>query len=105
MSRKDEKIEAVIQRAAGDFFTRSLNVLALVTVAKVELQKHGSEAVVFLSVLPDNLSEEVYKQARYKRSDLWDYLNEKTGLGKIPKIDVALTSLDKVSPDEELEKA
>lgn len=100
MSRKDEKIEAVIQQAAGDFFTRSLDVLALVTVAKVKLQKHGTEALIYLSVLPDNLSEAVYKEARRKRPELWEYLNEKTSVGKTPKVDVALTSLDKIQTEE-----
>lgn len=100
MSRKDEKIEAVIQQAAGDFFTRSLDVLALVTVAEVKLQKHGTEALIYLSVLPENFSEAVYKEARRKRPELWDYLNDKTNIGKVPKVDIALTSLSKVVEEE-----
>lgn len=104
-TRKDEKIEAVIQKAAADFFTRSLNVLALVTVAEVKLQKHGSEALIYLSVLPESETEEVYKQARYLRPELWQHLNAKTGLGKIPKVDVAITTL-KVAPTlDDLENA
>lgn len=104
ITKHQKRVEEVIGRTAAEFFARHLPSRALVTVTNVSLAQHGREAIIFITVLPEQAIDEVLRDARRLRTDLRDYLREATKIGNVPQVDIVLGKPDFVLEDNKEEK-
>lgn len=83
-----------IRAAAAEFLARESNGQSLITVTRVDLSGDGTHAVVFLSVLPVEKAKAVFDFANRKRSELREYLKDRTIMGRLPRVEFALDTHD-----------
>ncbi len=93
-TKHHKRVEEVITRTAAEFFVRNVASRALVTVTGCVLEKSNASATVFVSVLPDTATDEVLKELKRLRTDLYEYLRNETKIGNVPRIDIALASTE-----------
>ena len=89
-NKKDEKIAAIVQEASAEFFERESNRLSMITVTRVELVNRGKQAMIYITVFPDDKEAEAIEFAKRKRSELHQFLIKETGLSLVPFVDVII---------------
>lgn len=87
---KDEKIKAIIQEAAAEFFKKESDRTSMITVTRVELADRGKKALIFISVFPEEKEADAIAFSKRRRSDLYKFLNTNTGLSYVPFVDVLI---------------
>ncbi len=90
VDKKDEKVESVIVRAAAEFFEKESDRTSMITVTRAELVEKGQRALIYISVFPENKEGQALSFSKSQRSNLYKYLNEKTGLSFVPLVDVLI---------------
>ena len=87
---KTEKIKAIIQEAAAQFFELESNRTSLLTVTRIEITERGRKAIVFITVFPDEMEASALLFAKRKRTELREFLIKKTKISIVPFVDVMI---------------
>lgn len=87
--KKEHLIEELRART-GDYFSRESNSTSLLTVTRVDLSEDKKTATILISVFPENKQQEVRHFAIRHLSELREYLQKNSKIGRIPflKIDI-----------------
>lgn len=83
-SRNDKAAE-VIAHLAAQFLSRESNRMSLITVTDVDLAQDMSQAIILVSVFPDDKAKGALDFMNRQRNDLRDYVRENSRLRRIPK--------------------
>ena len=89
-NRKSEKIKAIIQAAAAQFFELESNRTSLLTVTRVEMTEHGRKAIIFITIFPDDKEADALEFAKRKRTELREFLMTKTKISLVPFVEVMI---------------
>jgi ribosome-binding factor A len=90
-SRRQSKVAEELAHHSANFLARSIKAGgALVTVTRANVSPDLKNLTVFVSVLPKSHEEESMKTLKRLRTDLHDYLKEKTVLRDVPTVDFQL---------------
>ena len=87
-SRRQNKVGEQIAHHAADFLARSVRAGgSLVTVTRADIAPSLKNVTIFVSILPKSHEEPMMKELKRLRTDLHDYLKEKTVLRDVPTVD------------------
>lgn len=89
-SRRDVQISETIAHLAAEYLARESNVGALLTVTHAEMSPDLAKALIFLSILPQTAEDETLRVIKRLRSDLRDYIKQKSFLHPLPVVDFAI---------------
>ncbi len=95
MNDKSEKIESLLERAAGQFFARESNRQSMITVTRVRLGNRGRTAQVAVSVFPNEREEQAIDFMRRKRGEFGQFLSDHTKLQYLPRIEFVIDEGEK----------
>lgn len=87
---KNEKIKAIIKETAAQFFELESNRTSLLTVTRVEIIDRGRKAIIYITVFPDDKEADALDFAKRKRTELREFLINKTKLPLVPFVDVLI---------------
>ena len=94
-NRRKEKICEVVRLAAAEFVQIESNQNSMITVTSVELSKDFKNAVIFVTVFPEETEEKalafLHRQLRFFRA----FIKEKTRLQYIPWFDFQIDGGEK----------
>jgi ribosome-binding factor A len=85
---KIEKVNAFIKKELGNIILKELDVLPgiLLTITRVESSSNLIEAKVYISILPEDKSEEVQDFLKRKIYFIQQILNKRLKIRPVPKI-------------------
>lgn len=87
-SRRQNKVSEQIAHHAADFLARTMKAGGhLVTVTRANIAPSLKDVTIFVSVLPKSHEEAALKELKRLRTDLHEYLKEKTVLRDVPTVD------------------
>ncbi len=87
MPYRTEKIKELIRQLASEFIERESSGSALVTVTGTKVSDDYKEAVIFITVYPDDKEKAVLDFLKRHRSEFKHYVREKGSLGRLPFFD------------------
>lgn len=96
LSLKDEKTREAIRHAAAEFLARESNRQSLITVTNVSLRERGHRAVILCTVLPEKMEEPALAFLKRQRSALRAYIAERVRMQRLPTVDCAIDTGEKV---------
>ena len=105
--RQRGHLKSWLQEAASEFMAREVVVSgALITVTRVELDKHAERAVVYFTVWPETKEAEALKMLKTARKEFYTYAARTFTMGQRIAIDFNIDRGDKVRRhiDEILDK-
>jgi len=82
------RVNSLIKKEIGDIFLKELNFSnnVLVTVTRVETLKNLSETKVYISVMPEEKTKDVFKVLNKIIYDIQQKLNKRLKMRPVPKI-------------------
>ncbi|MDD3170541.1 MAG: 30S ribosome-binding factor RbfA [Candidatus Paceibacterota bacterium] len=85
---KIEKVNAFIKKELGSIILKELDIFPgiLLTITRVECSSNLIEAKVFVSVIPDDKTDEVFSLLQRNIFFLQQKLNKKLRIRPVPKI-------------------
>lgn len=89
-TRRENKIAEEIAHRTGEFLAREVKSHSLITVTRATVSPDLKTALILVSVLPKTRQQETLVLLRRARSDLHDYLKDKTTLWRVPAVDFAI---------------
>jgi len=90
-SRRQNKVSEEIAHQASEFLVRFVRGGgALITVTRAAVAPNLRNITIFVSILPKSAEVEQLKALKRLRTDLRDYLKEKTVLRDVPTVDFEL---------------
>ncbi len=95
MPYRQEKIAELIKQKAAWFLSDAASQAVLLTVTQVKLSSDKEYATIYISVLPDNETDQTLAEARKRLRDLKTYLKEQTELRVIPWLSIELDQGEK----------
>jgi ribosome-binding factor A len=88
--KKDGRTESILAETAALFIERESNAQSLITVTSVSLKNRGAEALIRVSVLPDDAADAALSFLKRKRGVFRQLIKETTRLHRIPFVDFEL---------------
>ncbi len=90
-SRRQNKVAEQIVHHAADFLARSIKAGgSLVTVTRANISPDLKNVSIFVSILPKSHEDEMLVSLKRLRTDVHDYLKEKTALRNVPTVDFVI---------------
>ena len=86
-SRRQRKVAEAIAHMAADFVTREASPRSLITVTHAEITSDLKNVTIFVSILPKEEEPTAIAFLKRQRTELHDYLKEKTVLRNVPTVD------------------
>lgn len=86
---RKEKIAELISHKASQFISENSNRSSLITVTHAELSKDFKEAVIFVTVFPEDREEQVMDFLSRNRQDFRNFLRNER-LRVIPRVDFVI---------------
>ncbi|MFA6315108.1 MAG: hypothetical protein WC648_01920 [Candidatus Paceibacterota bacterium] len=90
MNSKDDKKKEILRELAAQYFSRESNRLSMITITDVEIQAHGTRAVILMTVLPESEEESAVSFAHRQLSEFKKYVQENSRIARIPFFDVRI---------------
>ena len=87
---KRERTVTLLQELASKYLSQEANRTSLVTITNSHLAGDGSAVTFYLSVLPATEEEKALEFAKRKRSEVREYIQKNSKIGRIPFIDFEL---------------
>lgn len=84
MNHRHEKREEYMKELAAEFISRESNRNSLITVTRLSLSNYEDNAIIFISVMPENQEKAVMDFLSRQLSDLREFIKSKIQNGKIP---------------------
>lgn len=89
--RRQNKVVEELAHHAAEFCARNIKAGgSLVTVTRAAIASDLKNLTIFVSILPKSNEEEMLKTLKRLRTDLHDYLKEKTVLRNVPTVDFVI---------------
>lgn len=79
-----EKVESALQKVVGEFINNEAGPMSLITVTRVTFNEKSKQAMVFLSVLPEDQEEKALAFTKRKSSELREHVRETAKLSVLP---------------------
>jgi ribosome-binding factor A len=89
-NQKDHKVQEIIRALAADFFSRESNRQSLITVTAVDITNRGSKAIIFITVLPENMEQTALEFAQRQLSAFREYVTKHSRIMRIPFFEVKI---------------
>ena len=88
MPNRIPQVNALIKKELSKILLRDVDFSSsvLVTVTRVEILPNLSEAKIYISVIPENKTEEVFKTLNKEIYNLQQQLNKRLKMRPVPKI-------------------
>jgi len=90
MTFRDEKLKEALMHAAAEFVERNSNRTSLITVTNIRLSEDGKNAIVLISILPNDKEKAALEFLKRQRSELRAFIKEKVRVGRLPRMDFDL---------------
>jgi len=90
MTRKQDKEISLIISLANDFISRESNRQTLITITRADIAPKLDKSTIYISVFPDKDEALALDFLKRKRSDLRNFVKEKSRLRVIPMFDFAI---------------
>src|SRR3989344_3926242 len=84
MTRRDNKVNALLRRLIANFIARESDRQALISVSAVVISGSGGQATVYITVLPSSGEIEALKFLHQRGRDIQDYVRERVRMRAIP---------------------
>lgn len=84
---RKERSEGILQELAAQFLQTESSGKSLMTITRTALSSDGTHATFFLSILPVSEETRALEFAKRKRSELREYIEKKSKIGRIPLVD------------------
>ncbi len=94
---RQEKVEQLIQRLAGEFIERESNRNSLITVTRVYIPTDLKTASIMFTVLPEGHEQNALNFLKRSRGDFKDYFKKHAKVGRIPFFDFQLDKGEKIA--------
>ncbi len=90
MLKRQAQFAETIAHTAGEFFAREAGRESLITVTRAEVAPDLKNATIFISVLPEAAEAKALAFAKRERSALLNYIKGKSGIYRVPTLDVVI---------------
>lgn len=90
MPKRQAQFAETVARLAGEFFSREASRESLITVTRADASPDLKNAMIFISVLPESAEEKALAFAKRERSALLDFVRDKSGIYRVPTLDVQI---------------
>jgi len=84
MNHRQEKIESLLARLAGEFLSHEAGPMSLITVTHVAYNEKTNHASVFITVLPESQEKTALAFVKRKSSDLRAFVKEHLNIRVLP---------------------
>jgi ribosome-binding factor A len=92
---KQERTTQEIKEAVARFVQRESSNTSLVTVTRLHLGEGFKNAIIFVTVLPENQEQAVVDFLNRKRREIQHMLRKETKVGRIPHFEVRIDEGEK----------
>ena len=90
-SRRQHKVAEEIAHQSAQFLAAHVRAGgSLITVTRADIAPNLRNVTIFVSILPKSREEEMMKSLKRLRTDLHDFLKNKTVLRDVPTVDFAI---------------
>lgn len=89
-SKRQRQVSEIIAQAAAEFLARESNRQSLITVTKADVSPDLKNAMIYLSVLPENMEEQVLHFAKRNRTEFREHLKSHAAMKFLPHVDFSL---------------
>lgn len=86
MQRRDDKIANTLLKLSADFLEKNSNRTSLITVTNIIVRDRRREAIVFISVLPEDQEKAALDFANRQKKELRLFIRSRVKMGYVPKI-------------------
>lgn len=83
---RNEKAEALLYEAMAQFIARESNRTSLITVTRVGLERAGSVAAVYVSVLPDSAAAGALDFLSRRTEEARAFIKKRVRMGRLPQV-------------------
>jgi ribosome-binding factor A len=87
VSIKDGRLKEELREAASNFIQRESNGQSLITVSRVELKDKAKQAMIYITVFPQEKEKGALDMLKRKRSEFRRTISEKIKSGILPFCD------------------
>jgi ribosome-binding factor A len=94
---RQEKIEQLIQKLAGEFIERESNRNSLITVTRVFVPTDMKRANIMVTVLPEGHEDNAINFLKRMRGEFKEYFKKHAKVGRIPFFDFSLDKGEKMA--------
>ncbi len=84
---KNGRLADNLQKAAAEFIQRNSNMQSLITVSRIEIKDQGKQAIIFVTVFPQQKEHGAIDMLKRKRGEFRSLIPQKIKVGRIPFID------------------
>jgi len=97
MEFRQEKLEQLVQKIAGEFIERESNRNSLITVTRVYIPSDMKHANIMVTVLPEGHEDNAINFLKRMRGEFKEYFKKKAKVGRIPFFDFTLDKGEKMA--------
>jgi len=97
MDFRQEKIEQLVQKLAGEFIERESNRNSLITVTRVFIPTDMKRASIMVTVLPESHEDNAINFLKRMRGEFKEYFKKHAKVGRIPFFDFTLDKGEKMA--------
>ncbi|MEX0672889.1 MAG: ribosome-binding factor A [Candidatus Paceibacterota bacterium] len=90
MARRQEQVAELLKHEAAAFFNDVTPTNCLVTVTNTKVSSDYQYATIYITVFPDERTDEIVALGQKKIYELKEYMKSHTELGRIPWLSVEL---------------
>lgn len=94
-SRREFRIREELAHRAAEFFARTANRDALITITFAQTSSNLRRATIYFTVYPEEREEAALAFVKRQRNDFREYLKKAVKLRRIPLIDFKIDEGDK----------
>lgn len=87
---KKEHLAEELRARVSDYFSRESNATSLLTVTRIDLSDDFKNAVINISVYPENKQQEVRHFATRHLTEIRDYLRKHSKIGRLPYLKIEI---------------
>ena len=92
---KQQRISEHLRKHVADFLNRESSRLSLITVTHVVLRENLKNALILITVYPEDKETEALDFTKRKRSEIREYLQKHIRMMNIPRIDFEIDAGEK----------
>lgn len=90
MTQRQEKVVELLRKLVSEFLAHESNRTSLITVTRVDIAPNFRRATIYVSVYPTEKAPPALNFLLRRRSDLRDYIKEKSRLKILPVLTIEL---------------
>ena len=95
MMDRSGRTSEIIRQLAAKYLSVWSNRTSLITVTGIDISSDGKNAIILVSVLPSDASENALHFVKRRRTDFRDYVKKNSRLKQLPRFDFAIDQGEK----------